>query len=238
MANKGTVYLIPNVIADNTSDKVIPPVVREILPSVTVFLCENIRSARRYLSGLKIYDSIEKLEMFVLDKDTSDAATAEMMQPVLGGRSVGIISESGCPGVADPGSRAVLFAHRHDIRVIPLTGPSSILLALMASGLNGQRFAFHGYLPVGRGEAASAIRQLEKESRQKNQTQIFIETPYRTSQLAELLVRTLGPETLLTIAIDVTSPSERIVTKPAGQWKKELSSLPRSPAVFLFLASS
>ena len=174
MKEKGKLYLIPTVIADNTAKKVISPYIREILKPIRFFLVEDIRTARRFLSSLSIFESIEQLYFNTLDKNTSEAELPQLMGPLLEGKPIGIISESGCPGVADPGSLAVRYAHQKGITVEPLVGPSSILLALMASGLNGQRFAFNGYLPVEAQEASQVIKKLESESRSKNQTQIFI----------------------------------------------------------------
>jgi 16S rRNA (cytidine1402-2'-O)-methyltransferase len=196
-----------------------------------------VRTARRYLSSLKVYPSIEALQFHVLDKDSTEAGIRPLLQPALAGQSLGILSESGCPGVADPGALAVRMAHELNIPVVPLVGPSSILLSLMASGLNGQHFAFHGYLPIDAREAARAIQDLEKESRTRNQTQIAIETPYRNKTLFQNLVRNLNDATLLTVATDVTGADERIKTITVRQWKKENPDLPKLPTVFLFLAS-
>jgi 16S rRNA (cytidine1402-2'-O)-methyltransferase len=234
---KGKIFLIPTIIAEGTAEGVIPKQVTEILSGINTFLAEDIRTARRYLSSLKIYPSIEALQFHVLDKNTSQAAIRPLLQPLLQGQSIGILSESGCPGVADPGAVAVRLAHELDIPVVPLVGPSSILLALMASGLNGQRFAFHGYLPIDSKEAARTIQDLEKESRAKNQTQIAIETPYRNKTLFQNLIKNLSDATLLTVATDVTGTSERIKTIPVRQWKKESTDLPKLPTVFLFLAT-
>lgn len=233
---KGKLYLIPTVIAADTQQAVIPDQVRQILPDITHFLAEDIRTARRYLSSLKIYESIEPLQFAVLNKDTKPQALAELFAPIMSGHSIGVLSESGCPGVADPGALAVAYAHQHDIRVIPLTGPSSILLALMASGLNGQQFAFHGYLPIDGSDIIKAIRELEKESQKKHQTQIIIETPYRNQSVFNQLIKTLTPETQLCIAVDITSAHEQIQTKRVSQWRKTPMELPKAPAVFLFLA--
>ena len=229
-------YLIPNTIADDTQNAVIGPHVRDKLPGITHFLAEDIRTARRFLSSLKIYDSIESLHFEILNKDTSPLELKDLFKPIYNGLHVGVLSESGCPGVADPGALAVKFAHENNIKVIPLVGPSSILLALMASGLNGQRFAFHGYLPIDAKESARTVRELEKESRQKSQTQIFIETPYRTNALFQLLLRTLSEETLLCIASNITGESEDIETYPVKRWKTFGKEWPKAPTVFLFLA--
>ena len=236
MANKGKLYLIPNSIADDTLDKIITPQLRAILPDVRHFLAENIRSARRYLASLKVYESVEPLSFSVLDKDTRYADLDSHMEPLHQGNNMGVISESGCPGIADPGALAVLYAHKHGFPVVPLVGPSSIVLALMASGLNGQKFGFHGYLPIDAKELASCIKNFEKESRQKHQTQIFIETPYRNNTIVRALLKHLSPDTLLTIALDLTGPSESVITRPIEKWRMEEITLPKEPAVFLFLA--
>jgi len=197
-------------------------------------LVEDARTARRYLSSLKIYDSIESLNIEVLDKDTKAEQLDELMKPLLTGNYMGIISESGCPGVADPGSMAVAYAHERNIQVVPLVGPSSILLGLMASGLNGQKFAFHGYLPVDGKEAIKTIKELERESEQKNQTQIFIETPYRNNSVLDHLLNSLKPTMLLTIAVDINGFNENIRTKSVGEWKVAKPTLPKLPSLFLF----
>jgi 16S rRNA (cytidine1402-2'-O)-methyltransferase len=171
----GKLYLIPNIIAEGTQQSVIPNQVIAVLRSLRFFLAEDVRTVRRYFSSLKIFDSIEDLHFQVLDKETVLSDLSALMKPLIEGYDVGIVSESGCPGVADPGAMAVRFAHQNKIRVVPLVGPSSILLALMGSGLNGQQFAFHGYLPIEAKEASVKIKELEKESSIKNQTQIFIE---------------------------------------------------------------
>jgi 16S rRNA (cytidine1402-2'-O)-methyltransferase len=235
--NKGKLYLIPNVIADDTQRSVITPQVYNVLPTITHFLVEDLRTARRYLSSLKVFDSIEALNFQVLDKDTKKEELPPLFEPISQGLNIGIISEAGCPGVADPGALGVKFAHENNIRVIPLVGPSSLLLALMASGLNGQQFSFHGYLPTGAKEGLAAIRSLEQESRQKNQTQIFIETPYRNNHLRRMLLANLRNDTLLSIAADVTGEKESIRTLPVREWKREVSDMPKVPAVFMFLAS-
>ena len=225
---------MPNIIAENTQQAVIPPHVISALKSIHHFLVEDARTARRYLSSLKIYESIESLHIEVLNKDTKESELAELMKPLQNGNHLGIISESGCPGVADPGSMAVAFAHQKNIQVVPLVGPSSILLSLMSSGLNGQKFAFYGYLPIDGKEASKIIKELERESETKNQTQLFIETPYRNNQVLEHLLNSLKPETLLCIAIEVTGDRENIRTKSIRDWKTYKPTLPKTPVLFLF----
>lgn len=229
-------YLIPNIIAEGTQKETIPPQVLSVLPSLNTFLVEDVRTARRYLSSLGIYRSIEPLVFHTLNKDTREADIPGLMHPLLEGTDMGVISESGCPGVADPGALAVAYAHANNIRVVPLVGPSSLLMALMASGLNGQQFVFHGYLPIDPKHAADQLKAMEKESKKKNQTQVFIETPYRNNQIFELSLKTLQKSTLLTVAIDITGKGESIRTQTIGKWQSLKAIWPKQPAVFLFLA--
>lgn len=236
MVTKGKLFLIPNVISESTEDAVIPIGVKTVLKDLSHFLAEDVRTARRYLSSLNIYPSIEILQFKVLNKDTSSQELSELMLPITEGHDVGILSESGCPGIADPGAIAVEYAHRQNIRVVPLVGPSSILLALIASGLNGQQFAFHGYLPIDAKEAHQKIKELEQESRAKNQTQIFIETPYRNNSVYNYFLKSLQASTRLTVALDLTGKNETVLNKTINQWKKANVNWPKSPAVFLFLA--
>ncbi|HRI78541.1 MAG TPA: SAM-dependent methyltransferase [Cyclobacteriaceae bacterium] len=234
---KGKLYLIPLPIAEDTQFAVIPQQTLEAIQSTTHFLCENIRTARRYISSLKIHNSIEELHFDVLDKDTKKEFLPELFRPLLNGKNLGVMSESGCPGVADPGALAVEYAHKNKIQVTPLVGPSSIILALMASGLNGQKFAFHGYLPVDNAAIIKMIRLLEQESRQENQTQIFIETPYRNNSLLAHLIKNLSPETRLCVCYNLTGQDEKIVSQPVSVWKNAKVQFEKAPAIFLFLAS-
>jgi len=236
MVGQGKLYLIPNVISESTQEGVIPASVNQVLPTISHFLAEDVRTARRYLSSLKIYPSIEQLHFQVLNKDTKASDIPELFSPLREGYSLGIISESGCPGIADPGALAVHYAHQNKIQVVPLVGPSSIFLALMASGLNGQRFSFYGYLPVEAKEAAQTIKELEKESKQKNLTQIFIETPYRNNSVFEYFIKNLHSETRLTVAIDLTGKDELVKTMPVREWSTQKPIWPKSPAIFMFLA--
>jgi 16S rRNA (cytidine1402-2'-O)-methyltransferase len=234
MAVKGKLYLIPCPISDDTLQRVTPPAVGEAIRHIRYFLVEDISSARRFLKGIGLIP--DELTLEVLDKDTREASVPALAQPLLNGQDVGVISEAGSPGVADPGALAVRFAHQHDVQVIPLVGPSAILLALMASGLNGQQFCFHGYLPKDQKEASMKIRELERESRVKRQTQIFIETPHRNNPLFETMLKSLHGETLLTIALDITGAHESVKTRKAADWRNQRASWPKLPAVFLFLA--
>lgn len=232
----GKLFLIPTVLAEGTADTVLPPVIRSTVATLHVYLCENIRTARRFVAALKVHPTVEGLTFHVLDKDTTPGQLPALMSPLLNGVDVGLLSESGCPGVADPGALAVDFAHRNKLTVVPLTGPSSLILALMGSGLNGQRFAFHGYLPVDGTKAASVIQQLERESREKQQTQLFIETPYRNNKLLGNLLKALNSDTLLCVAANLTAPDEFIRCQSVGEWKKDPPQLDKVPATFLFLA--
>jgi 16S rRNA (cytidine1402-2'-O)-methyltransferase len=232
----GKIFLIPTVIADGTQQVVIPKQVVEILPSISYFLVENVRTARRYLSSLKVFESIEPLIFEVLDKDTREEHLRDLFAPVFAGKSMGILSESGCPGIADPGALAVAFAHKSGVSVVPLVGPSSLVLALMASGLNGQRFAFHGYLPIEQGKLSKELKELERESRLRSQTQLFIETPYRNNSMMNALLSSLNGDTYLTVALDLTGPDESVRTLKVKEWKTLRPEFPKLPAVFLFLA--
>jgi len=232
----GHLFLIPTIISEGTENEVIAPIIAEKLKLIHHFLAEDLRTSRRYLSSLKIYESIESLNFSMLNKDTRIEDIEEMFTPVFSGHHLGILSESGCPGIADPGAMAVSYAHQKKIKVIPLVGPSSILLALMASGLNGQQFAFHGYLPIDGKACIQKINALEKESSAKNQTQIFIETPYRNNQVLKNLLHSLHGTTLLSIALDLTGKNEFIKTQPVHEWKKDTPQLPKEPAVILFLS--
>jgi 16S rRNA (cytidine1402-2'-O)-methyltransferase len=236
MIRNGNLYLIPTVIADDTQHMVIPPAVTNTLKDVHHFLVEDVRTARRYLSSLKVYEKIEMLKFEVLNKNTSPGEMENYFKPVYEGHNLGILSESGCPGVADPGALAVAFAHSIGVKVVPLVGPSSILLALMVSGLNGQHFAFHGYLPIDKNKLATALKNFEKESREKVQTQLFIETPYRNNPLFSTLLKSLSNETLLCVAIDLTGKNESVQMMRVADWKSKKIEWPKLPAVFLFLA--
>jgi 16S rRNA (cytidine1402-2'-O)-methyltransferase len=235
---KGSLFLLPTVLSDDTHLTVIPASVKDAIRSIRYFLCENVRTSRRYVSNLKVHDSIESLTFEVLNKDTEQKELARLLHPAQEGNDIGLMSEAGCPGVADPGALAVEYAHQKGIRVIPMVGPSSILLALMASGMNGQRFVFHGYLPIDSKESSDAITKLERESKEKNQTQIFIETPYRSKNLMTNLVKTLRSDTRLCVALNLTGSTEKIISRPVGQWKKNPVTIDKEPAVFLFLAAS
>ncbi|MCB0496394.1 MAG: SAM-dependent methyltransferase [Cyclobacteriaceae bacterium] len=231
---KGTIYLIPSVIAPDTQNQVIPNQVKEIISSTNYFIAETVRESRRYISSLKLGIDISTLHFEKVDKNTDTIEAEKYLKPALEGHSIGVLSDAGCPGIADPGALVASIAHKLGLRVIPLVGPSSIMLALMASGMNGQSFAFNGYLPIDAKEASKKIIEHEKLSGTSNQTQIFIETPYRSDRTFELLVKTLSSHTLLCIARDITGTNELILTKPVNQWKKDKIAIGKEPAVFLF----
>ncbi|GAA4426239.1 SAM-dependent methyltransferase [Pontibacter saemangeumensis] len=235
MIKPGTLYLIPTVLADGTADKVISPQVLETVRHLQYFIVENLRTARRFVKSICPELVIEELTFVQVDKDATPAQVQASLKPLLDeGKDAGIISEAGCPGVADPGAEVVKLAHQKNIRVVPFAGPSAILLSLMASGFNGQRFAFHGYLPIEKRDRTQTLRHLEKEMQQHSQTQIFMETPYRNNKLLEDLVQTLHPETRLCIAANITSPEhEFIQTKTIQQWRGKLPDIHKQPAVFL-----
>lgn len=234
---QGTIYLIPTIIAPDTHNTVLSPQVREVANSIKYFLVENVRTARRFLSALSVETPIDQLQFELLNKKTSSKELPALMKHALSGHDIGILSEAGCPGVADPGSLAVAYAHQRGLRVVPLVGPSSILLALMASGFNGQSFVFHGYLPLDKEKRAKTIKTLEKHSQQRRQTQIFMETPYRNNQLLEDVISHCYPRTLLCVARDISGKSEYIKTQAVYAWRKENPELHKVPTVFLLFSS-
>ena len=236
MAEKGILYMIPCPISDSTEVfDVLPEANRRIMDSLDYFIVENVRSARRFLSKARVSRRIEDLEFVELNEHTiAGAAVEAMVKPIEAGRSAGVISEAGVPGVADPGALVVEACHRRGIKVVPLVGPSSILLAMMASGLNGQSFAFVGYLPVKPPERAKALKSLERRAHVERQSQIFIEAPYRNVKLAEQILAVCGADTRLTIACDITSPEQIIVTRSVAQWRKcGLPDIAKRPTIFI-----
>ncbi len=230
---KGKLYLIPTPLAENTLDKMVTAEMTEVIKSLDYFLVENVRTARRFISSLKLNIDIEGLRFEVLDKNTNLESAEKICAPLLEGKNVGIMSEAGCPGIADPGNLAVKFAHKHGLSVFPLVGPSSIFMALMASGFNGQSFAFHGYLPIEQRPRKEKIQQLEKEAYKSDQTQIFMETPYRNQQLLKDLLTSCKPFTQLCIARDISGDHQYINTKTVKEWKKINVALHKIPTVFL-----
>ncbi len=226
-------YLIPVTLGDTTIDRVLPNYNREIIAGIKHFVVENIRSARRFLRRSNPDIIIDELSFYTLDEHTRLEEVSTLLNPLRQGESIGIISEAGCPAIADPGADLVAVAQQEGFNVVPLVGPSSILLSLMASGFNGQSFAFNGYLPVEPAERTRKIKQLEQRIYQENQTQIFIETPYRNHKMIEELVRTCRPTTRLCVACDISCDNEEIHTRSIGQWKKAKYDIQKRPAIFL-----
>lgn len=233
----GTLYLIPTALGAGALTAVIPPDVQQRVRVLEHFVAENPKTARAFLKRVGTAKALQGLNITALNEHTPDSAIAGLAAPLLAGHDLGVMSEAGCPGIADPGAKLVLYAHRHGIRVVPLVGPSSILLALMGSGLNGQRFAFHGYLPVADVEREKTLRELERQSRRLAQTQIFIETPYRNQKLVAGILAACANNTLLCIAADLTLPGEDIRTMTVAAWKQRPPQLERRPALFLLLAA-
>ena len=233
--NKGKLYLIPSPLGDSEPAEVIPAPVLERLQHIDCYVVEEVRTVRRYLSRAGLKGHIEGLEFHELNEHTSPAEAASLVHLFDNGRDVGLISEAGLPAVADPGSLLVALCHREGIEVIPMVGPSSLMLALMASGLNGQSFAFVGYIPAKTEERRSAIRRLEKRSAAEHQTQILIETPYRNDALFADLVATCSGRTMLTVAANLTQPDAYIRTQSVARWKEHPVTIGTRPCVFLLL---
>ena len=229
----GKLYLIPITLGESDPFDVLPQTVKRTIDFIDDYVVENEKTARKFIKSIHPEKVQASLRLSTLNKHTQVSEHNAMLQPCLEGKNVGIMSESGCPGVADPGAAIVKIAHEKGIQVVPLVGPSSILLSLMASGMNGQSFAFNGYLPIEKSDKKSALKQFEKLSSDKNQTQIFIETPYRNNKLFEDLVQTLQPNTHLCIAADITLPTEYIKTMRVQDWKKAKIDLHNRPTIFI-----
>jgi 16S rRNA (cytidine1402-2'-O)-methyltransferase len=233
---KGKIYLIPTPLGDVSPDQYLGQDIKEMIRKLRYFAVEEIRTARRFLRKVDRAFDIDGSTFFELNKRTSSQDIPEMLEPLLNGNDLAIISEAGMPCIADPGSLLVMEAHKNTISVIPVPGPSSIFLALAASGMNGQRFAFHGYLPIQDHERKNKIRLLETEARKEEVTQIFMETPYRNQAILENLLSVCHPDTLLCIAADINLSTEYIKTLPVSLWKKERAELHKRPAIFLLSA--
>jgi 16S rRNA (cytidine1402-2'-O)-methyltransferase len=231
-------YLIPVTLGDTEHNRVLPPYNREALLSLKYFIVENVRTARRFLKKAAPSIVIDRLVFTELNDHTPPEAVAGLLSPMAAGESVGVMSEAGCPAVADPGADVVALAQRRGYRVIPLVGPSAILLALMASGFNGQNFAFHGYLPVTASKRAGRIKTFEARMYAEGETQIFIETPYRNDALLDDFIRLCRPSTRLCIACNVTCDDEWIRTLPLREWAGKRPELRKKPALFLIGSSS
>ena len=230
---KGKLYLLPTTLGENEPLEVMPYSVKTMVELIDHYIVENEKSARRFIKKITPKKSQPSLTIMKLDKYAEELETRTFLDVCEQGISVGLLSEAGVPAVADPGATIVKLAHEKGIKVVPLVGPSSILLALMASGMNGQNFAFNGYLPIDNSDRKKSIKELEKLSKEKNQSQIFIETPYRNEKMFTDLKSTLAPATLVCIAVDITLPSEYIKTYSVLDWKKQSIDLHKRPAIFI-----
>lgn len=226
-------YLLPVTLGDTPIEKVLPAYNREIISGIKYFIVEDVRSARRFLKKLDSAICIDELTFYTLNKHTSPEDISGYLKPLLEGHSMGVISEAGCPAVADPGADVVAIAQRRNLKVVPLVGPSSIILSVMGSGFNGQSFAFHGYLPIDPAERTKRLKELETRVYAENQTQLFIETPYRNQKMLEEILKTCRPQTKLCIAANITCEGEYIKTKSIKDWKGHLPELNKIPCIFL-----
>ena len=230
----GNLYLIPNTLGEVALLEVMPIAVKKKIEDIDIYIVESEKSARRFIKAICPNKSQEKLKLFTLNKFTETFEITNYLNPCIEqGESIGLISDAGCPAVADPGSEVVRLAHERNIKVIPIVGPSSILLAMMASGMNGQNFAFNGYLPIEKNERKAILKKLEKKSFDHKQAQAFIETPYRNQNLLEDLCRVLHPNTRICVACDLTLSSEYIKTQSAGEWLKNKVDLHKRPTIFV-----
>lgn len=233
----GTLYLIPVPLGPTPPQESLPANVLTVVRPLTQFVVEQAKTARAFLKAAGTDTPLQELQLAELNEHTKAEALDRLLAPLRNGQDVGLLSEAGCPAVADPGANLVALAQSENIRVVPLIGPSSLLLGLMASGLNGQRFAFQGYLPAKEAERTKALRDLESESRKRQQTQIFIETPYRNRQMFDSILQSCQPATRLAVATDLTLPGESVLTRTIQQWKKQTPpEIERRPTVFLLLA--
>lgn len=230
---RGKLYLIPTTLGDTEPLEVMPLSVKKVVEHLEFFIVENEKSARRFIKRITPSKSQPSLQLRLLDKYSDEFETQNYLDICDEGVSVGLLSEAGVPAVADPGASIVKLAHQKGIQVVPLVGPSSILMAMMASGMNGQNFAFNGYLPIDKSDRKKAIKELERLSREKNQSQIFIETPYRNEKMLDDLRATLSQETRICVACDITLPSEYIKTLSVKDWKKTKTDLHKRPTIFI-----
>ncbi|MCM1068246.1 MAG: SAM-dependent methyltransferase [Muribaculaceae bacterium] len=230
---KGKLYLFPSLLAQVPVEQVLPAGNIELVRTVRHFVVEELRTARRFLKACDRSIDIDSLSFDVLNEHTAPEAVEAMLTPALEGHDIGVISEAGCPAVADPGADLVAVAQRKGVEVVPLVGPSSILLSLMASGFNGQSFAFHGYLPIDAAKRSATLRRMERDIRSAHQTQIFIETPYRNNKLIAELAAALPPDMLLCVACDITAPDQSILTRPLRHWRTAKYDYAKRPAIFL-----
>ena len=229
----GTLYLIPNLLGESDAERVLPPFNADVIKRIPYFIVENIRTTRRFLKKIDKSINIDSLTFFELNQHTDPQIIGSYIEPLLHGENMGIVSEAGCPAVADPGAWVVELAQQKNIQVVPLVGPSSILLALMASGFNGQSFSFEGYLPIDNDKRIKRLKLLENRIYTENQTQIFIETPYRNNKIVQDFITHCRPSTKLCIAAEITTDNEFIKTKPLGRWKNSCPDLNKKPTIFL-----
>jgi len=233
----GTLYMVPVTLGDDNLSYVIPADVMQLVQNLEYFVVENEKSARRFLGSVKTHKPVRELNFQLLNEHSVEKDLPALIAPLLAGHNVGMLSEAGCPGIADPGALLAALAHKKNIRVTPLVGPSSILLGLMASGFNGQQFTFLGYLPSDKAARVNKLKEIEKQSQCLNETQIFIETPYRNQHMLEDILASCAENTKLCIAKNVSLETEFVVSKTIAEWKKtELPDLHKQPTVFLLLA--
>lgn len=221
------------MLGETAANEVLPATVLRAVELIDDYIVENGKVARKFIKAIHPQKVQASLRLFELNKHTEEKEIKSFIQPLLEGRNMGLMSDAGCPGVADPGAVIVALAHERGIKVVPLVGPSSILLSLMGSGMNGQSFTFNGYLPIDKADKRTMLKNLEKWSFERNQSQLFIETPYRNNQLMEEMVQSLHPNTLLCVACDLTLPSEIMLTKPVHFWKKHKIDLHKRPCIFI-----
>jgi 16S rRNA (cytidine1402-2'-O)-methyltransferase len=229
----GNLYLIPCTLGETAPLEVLPLLVKKAVEEIDHYIVEHEKNARGFIKNIAPRKSQPDLHFSIINKYTDASEIPEMLNPCFNGYDVGVISDAGCPGIADPGAAVVAQAHLKGIKVVPLVGPSSILMAMMASGFNGQNFAFNGYLPIDKKDRKAEIKRLERLSQERDQSQLFIETPYRNNQLLESLSSTLHAETKLCVACDISLPSEYILTQTAEEWKKTQEDLNKRPAIFI-----
>lgn len=231
--NYGKLYLIPTRLGDSPPLEVLPLSVKKIIELVDDYIVENEKTARRFIKRISSGKSQSSLKLQILNKYTEDHELQHFLDACKAGKNMGVLSEAGCPGVADPGADIVRMAHENNIKVVPLVGPSSILLALMSSGMNGQNFAFNGYIPIDKAERKAALKRMERLSFEQSQTQLFIETPYRNDKILDDICKTLQDQTRVCVACDITLPSEYIKSKTVSDWKNTNVNLHKRPAIFV-----
>lgn len=234
---EAALYLLPVTLGDTPTEKVLPSYNKEVILGIRHFIVEDVRSARRFLKRVDRAIDIDSLSFYPLNKHTSPESIAGYLKPLEAGEAMGVISEAGCPAVADPGADVVAIAQRCRLKVVPLVGPSSIILSVMGSGFNGQSFAFHGYLPIEPGERAKRLKQLEQRSYAEDQTQLFIETPYRNNKMLEDILNNCRPQTRLCIAANLTCEGEYIRTRSIAEWRGKVPDLAKIPCIFLLYRS-